>query len=85
VTPLSYLCCSRPKIHIRSCPVITPDKPRCFAASTYGLRRTSQIRKLTCCSRATGLAAGFGFQTAVTSYHTYNHNLIFTRPQSLLR
>lgn len=26
----------------------------------------------------TGLAAGFGFQTAVTSYHTYNHSLIFT-------
>ena len=26
----------------------------------------------------TGFAAGFGFQTAVTSYHTYNHSLIFT-------
>jgi hypothetical protein len=25
-----------------------------------------------------GFAAGFGFQTAVTSYHTYNHSLIFT-------
>jgi hypothetical protein len=26
----------------------------------------------------TGLAAGVGFQTAVTTYHTYNHSLIFT-------
>lgn len=25
-----------------------------------------------------GFAAGFGFQTAVTSYHTYNHSLTFT-------
>jgi hypothetical protein len=26
----------------------------------------------------TGFAVGFGFQTAVTSYHAYNHSLIFT-------
>lgn len=26
----------------------------------------------------TGIAAGFGFQTAVTSYHSYNHSLTFT-------
>jgi hypothetical protein len=26
----------------------------------------------------TGLAAGFGFQTAATTYHTYNHSLTFT-------
>ena len=40
-------------------------------ASKFSLRPRETRSRL-------GLAAGFGFQTAVTTYHTYNHSLIFT-------
>jgi len=40
-------------------------------ASKFSLRPQETKSRL-------GLAAGFGFQTAVTTYHTYNHSLVFT-------